>query len=105
MGVGGAERISFNLISRLILMSDPLYLFFCPLLVNVCGVSVCYFTVFDLADRGVNVCSFTGLNLAGCGVIVFSFTFPDLSERGVNEVSFSRLSVQADIGVHDFSFY
>ena len=27
MGMGGAERISSNLISRLILVSDPLFLF------------------------------------------------------------------------------
>ena len=30
MGVGGAERIDYNLISRLLLVSDPLLLFgFC----------------------------------------------------------------------------
>ena len=70
------------------------------------GVSVCSFTLgLDLADCGVTVCYFTGLDLAERGVIVCSFTFTDLSERGVNECFFSRLSVLADLGVHEFSFY
>ena len=57
----------------------------------------------DLADRGVNVCSFTGFNIAEHGVIVCSFTLLDLLERGVNECSFSGVSVQADLVVHEFS--
>ena len=69
------------------------------------GVGVCYFTLsLDLADCGVTVCYFTGLDLAERGVIVCSFTFTDLSERGVNECFFSRLSVLADLGVHEFFF-
>ena len=53
---------------------------------------------------GVSACSFTGLDLASHGVIVCSFTLPDLPEQGVNECSLLRLSVQADLGVHKFSF-
>ena len=64
----------------------------------------CFFTGLDLTDRSVIVFSFAGLNLAECGVIVCPFTLPDLLERGVNECSFLMLSVQADLGVDDFSF-
>ena len=79
MGVGGAERIAYNLTSRLLLVSDTLFFFWCPFLVNVRGVSMCSFTGFDLVYCGVTVCSFTGLNLAEhCGIMC-SFTFPDLS--------------------------
>ena len=59
MGVGGAKKISYNLIIRLLLVSGTLYLF-SPFLLNVCGVSVCSFTGLDLVDCGVNVFYFTG---------------------------------------------
>ena len=69
------------------------------------GVSVCYLTLsLDPAERGVNVCSFTGLDLAYNGIIVCAFTWPERLERGVNDCSFSRLSVLADLGVHEFFF-
>ena len=55
---------------------------------NVRDVSVCSFTLsLDLADRGVTVCSFTGLDLAERGVILRSLTLLDLLEHGVNECS------------------
>ena len=59
----------------------------------------------DLAEFGITMCYFTGLYLAKRGVIMSSFTFPDLLEWGINERSLSRLSVLANIGVHEFSFY
>ena len=102
IGVGGDERIASNLIIRLLLVSDPIFV--CLFLVNVRGGSVYSFTGLDLSNRGVTVCYFTGLKLAECGVIVCSFTLTDLSERGVNECYFLGLSVQADIGVLEFSF-
>ena len=52
-------------------------------------VSVCSFTLsLDPADRGVTVCSFTGLEIAECGVFVCELTCPELLEGGVNECSF-----------------
>ena len=80
MGVGGDERIASNLISILLLVSDPFFPFWCPFLMHVRGVSVCYFTGLYLADHGVTVCSFTVFNLVERGVIVFSFTFSKLSD-------------------------
>ena len=69
-----------------------------------CG-SVRSFTFgLDLLYRGVTVCFFTGLELAEHGVNVCSFTFSELLERGVNECYLSKLSVQVNLGVHEFSF-
>ena len=104
MEVGWAGRIASNLISRLLLVSDPISIFLCQFLVNVRGVIVCYFTGLNLADCCVSVCYFTGFNLAERGVIVCSFTLTEILELGVNECSFSRLLVQADLGVHELSF-
>ena len=85
MGMGGAESINSNLFTRLLLVTDPLLLFLFLFLVNMCGISVCSFTLsLCLADCDVTVCSFTGLDLAEFGVIVCSFTLPDILERGVN---------------------
>ena len=70
------------------------------------AVSVCSFTLgLDLAECGITMCYFTGLEIAERGVIMSSFTFPDLLEWGINECSLLRLSVLANIGVHEFSFY
>ena len=50
---------------------------------NVRGLIVFLFTFsLDLVDRGVTVCSFTGLDLAERGVIVCSFIFPDPVPKG-----------------------
>ena len=90
MGMGGAESIDSNLISRLLLVYDTLFLFWCTLLVNLSVISMCSFTLsLDRVDHGVSVCFFTGLDLA-CDVIVCSFTLPDLLEWGVNECSLSK---------------
>ena len=60
-----------------------------PLLANVRGVGVCSFTFsLDLAERGVTVCSFTGLDLVERGVIVCALNSPYLLERGANQCYF-----------------
>ena len=59
-------------------------------LANLRGVSMFSFTLsLDLSERGVTVCSFTGLDLAERGIIMCDFHLDVTLKRGVSECYFS----------------